>query len=268
MRRQCEYLRIRLAGLFLLTASVAVFASRAAAQQPPSRLVGLGATRGDLQGYLAECERLASTSTMSVEARENYRRDAAAVRERLSNGDFRVGDQIVLAVQGFDSLSKTFDVRDGQILSLPRLPDIPLHGVLRSEIRSYLTQQLSHYLRQPDVRATALLRLAVLGEVRSPGFYRVAADVPLSEALMAAGGPTSTSDLDHSVLKRDGNELLSREALRDALASGATLDQLNLRGGDEIVVAPRSSRNWTSVLQTSALLASVFVALRASHIRF
>jgi protein involved in polysaccharide export with SLBB domain len=108
----------------------------------------------------------------------------------------------------------------------------------------------------------------VLGEVRTPGFYRVASDVPLSEALMAAGGPMPTADLDRAAVRRDDQEVLSREALRDALASGATLDQLNLRDGDAIVVAARSGRNWQNVIQTTALVASVLVALRASKIRF
>jgi protein involved in polysaccharide export with SLBB domain len=268
MQRERKYLGLRVAGALLVLTSMALVAPRAAAQQSALPRVGVGATRGDLQGYLAECEHLAAGSTVSVVKREGYLRNAAAVRERLSDGDFRVGDQIVLSVQGFDSLSKTFVVRDRELLSLPGLPDIPLHGVLRSEIRAYLSEQLSRYLRNPDVRATAMLRLAVLGEVRTPGFYRVAADVPLSEALMAAGGPTATSDLNRAVVRRADHEVLTREALRDALASGATLDQLNLRAGDEIFVAARSGRNWQSVLQTSALLASAFVAVRAAHIRF
>jgi protein involved in polysaccharide export with SLBB domain len=268
MRRERKCLGLRVAGTLLLATSMALVAPRAAAQQSALPRVGVGATRGDLESYLAECERLASATTVSVEAREAYLRSAAVVRERLSDGDFRAGDQIVLSVQGFDSLSKTFLVRDGELLTLPGLQDIPLHGVLRSEIRTYLTQQVSRYLRNPDVRATAMLRVAVLGDVRSPGFYRVASDVPLSEVLMAAGGPTPTSDLSGAVVRRDDHQVLSREALRDALASGATLDQLNLRAGDEIFVATQKGRNWQTLIQTTALLASVFVAFRAARIRF
>jgi len=266
MRHQGFHLGLPLAGALLL-ASIALITPRAGAQSTTPR-VGAGATRGDLAGYLVECERLASASTVSVEAREAYRRSAAAVRQRLSDGDFRAGDQIVLSVQGFDSLTKTFVVRDGELLSLPGLPDIPLHGVLRSEVQSYLAEQLSLYLRHPDVRATAMVRLAVLGEVRTPCFYRVASDVPLSEALMAAGGPTQSSDLDRTVVRREDHDVLSHDAMRDALASGATLDQLNLRAGDEIFVATRTGRSWQSLIQTTALVASAFVALRASHLRF
>ena len=268
MRRQWKHLGVRIVGTMLVATGAALMAPRAAAQQSAVPRVGVGATRGDLQGYLAECERLAATSSVSVEARQTYRRNAEALRERLSEGDFRVGDLIVLTVQGFDSLSNTFTVRDGELLSLPGIPDIPLHGVLRSEIRSYLTEQLSRYLRHPEVRATTMLRLAVLGEVGKPGYYKVSTDAPLSEALMAAGGPTSGSDLGRAVVRRSGQELLSRDALRDALASGATPDELNLRAGDELFVAPKGGRNWQAVLQTTALLASAFVAVRAAHVRF
>ena len=268
MRREYKQLGLRFAGGLLVVIGAVRVAPRALAQQSALPRVGGEATRGDLQGYLAECERLASTSSISVEARQSYRRNAEVVRERLSDGDFRVGDLIVLTVQGFDSLSNTFTVRDGELLSLPGIPDIPLHGVLRSEIRSYLTEQLSRYLRHPEVRATTMLRLAVLGEVGKPGYYKVATDAPLSEALMAAGGPTSGSDLGRAVVRRSGQELLSRGDLRDALASGATPDQLNLRAGDELVVAAKAGTNWQALLQTTALLASAFVALRAAHIRF
>lgn len=267
MRRQYKYLGLHVAGILLVVIGAALSAPQAAAQQSAIPRAG-GATRGDLQGYLAECERLAATNSISVEARQTYKRNADVVRERLSEGDFRVGDLIVLTVQGFDSLSNTFTVRDGELLSLPGIPDIPLHGVLRSEIRSYLTEQLSRYLRNPEVRATTMLRLALLGEVSKPGYYKVSTDAPLSEALMAAGGPTSGSDLGRSVVRRSGQELLSRTQLRDALASGATPDQLNLRAGDEIYIGAKSGTNWQGLLQTTALLASAFVALRAAHIRF
>ena len=268
MRREHKCLGLQVAGILLVVIGAALIAPGAAAQQSALPRAGGGATRGDLQGYLAECERLAATNSISVEARQSYKRNAEVVRERLSEGDFRVGDLIVLTVQGFDSLSNTFTVRDGELLSLPGIPDIPLHGVLRSEIRSYLTEQLSRYLRNPEIRATTMLRLALLGEVSKPGYYKVATDAPLSEALMAAGGPTSGSDLGRAVIRRSGQELLSHAQLRDALASGATADQLNLRAGDEIYIGAKSGTNWQSLLQTTALLASAFVALRAAHIRF
>jgi SLBB domain-containing protein len=268
MQPQRKNLARRIAGILVLATSLTLSAGAASAQQSVLPRVGLGATRGDLEGYLAQCEHLASLGNVSPEERNAYLRKAAVVRERLSDGDFRVGDQVVLSVQGFDSLSKTFVVRDGELLSLPGIPDIPLHGVLRAEIRPYLTAQLSRYLRGPDVRATVMLRMAVLGEVRSPGFYRIASDVPLSEVLMAAGGPTSSSDIDRAVVRRGDHEVLSHEGLRDALAAGATLDQLNLRAGDEIFVAARSGRNWQTIIQTTAIVASAFVALRAAHLRF
>src|SRR5690349_6354329 len=96
MRREYKQLGLRFAGGLLVVIGVALVAPRALAQQSALPRVGGEATRGDLQGYLAECERLASTSSISVEARQSYRRNAEVVRERLSDGDFRVGDLIVL----------------------------------------------------------------------------------------------------------------------------------------------------------------------------
>jgi len=225
----------------------------------------LGATRAQLDSSAGEAERLARADGLSSSDREAYRLAASLMRERLVEGDFQVGDQIALEVRGQDSLTATFVVREGRLLALPMLSEIQLRGVLRSELRQYLEEQIGRYVRNPTVHATALLRIAVLGEVRNPGFYRVAADVPLSEALMAAGGPTAAADLKTTHVKRDTKDVLAPGALRGALASGATLDRLSLRSGDEIVVGARRGMNWSTVLQSVTVIVSVTALLLTRH---
>ena len=83
----------------------------------------------------------------------------------------------------------------------------------------------------------------------------------VSDAIMTAGGPTATADVERSVIRRSGKELLDQKAARAAIASGRTLDQLSVRAGDEIVVGRRRERNMATTIQAAALLLGVAVSI-------
>lgn len=169
------------------------------------------------------------------------------IRARLEGGDLQVGDQIELSVVGQEVYSDTFVVASGRVLSLPGLPDIPLQGVLRSETRDYLTKQLARYIREPQVRVRTMIRLSVFGSVGRPGFYQIPADVLATDAIMAAGGPAGDADPSKVVVRRGNTEIWPRDALQEAMRQGLTLDQLNLRAGDELVLDPRKRPGGMSV---------------------
>ncbi len=122
------------------------------------------------------------------------------------------------------------------MLVLPGLRDIPLAGVLRSEIQEYLTKQIGKYVRDPQIRAQALIRISVFGEVGKTGYYQMPADAFASDAIMLAGGPKTDVAPSRTVVKRAGREIVSRDVFQGAVQGGLTLDQLNLQAGDEISV--------------------------------
>ena len=218
------------------------------------------ATREALEARAAAAEKAATSGP--EDQRAANRQEAAVLRERLKNGDFQVGDRIALTILGGAApLVDTAVVRDGRTLVLPNLPAIPLQGVLHSEIDDYLTTQLSHYIKHPTVQATPLIRLGVLGEVKSPGFFAMPTDILVSDAIMRAGGPTGQADINKTTIKRGTNEVWSDRALREAISSGMTLDQLNLRPGDQLVIAPRSSRNLVQVLQVTGILLGIGLSI-------
>jgi protein involved in polysaccharide export with SLBB domain len=224
-------------------------------------------TRADLEGLAQRATRLAASDAVQPRERVALSVLGRSFRERLTEGDFEPGDEILLRVDGQDSLSGTFSVREKQLLTLPTLPDISLRGVLHSELRQYLTREIGRYVRDPEVRATALVRIAVLGEVRNPGFYRLASDVPLSDALTLAGGPTPQADLTRSVVKRNAAEVIPHGSLSQALARGATLDQLSIRAGDEVFVGERHHWNWQATVQSAVGVLGVLVSYQLLHRR-
>ncbi len=163
---------------------------------------------------------------------------AAAIRSRLEEGDFKPGERVWMRVDSEPALSDTFTVTPDRALALPPPVnhEISLKGVLRSELRTYLAQQLSQYLRAPALRARALVRLSVQGGVVRPGYYAVPVDGVLSDALMAAGGTLPTAKPAKMRLERAGQRLLGGNDLAQAIAQGRTLDDLSLQDGDQLVV--------------------------------
>src|SRR5205814_8648882 len=79
-----------------------------------------------------------------------------------------------------------------------------------------------------------------LGEVERPVFEQGAADAPVSDALMAAGGPTKDAKLTGTHIDRIGRDGVAGSDLQEAIARGATVDGMGLRSGDQIIVPRRS----------------------------
>jgi protein involved in polysaccharide export with SLBB domain len=149
------------------------------------------------------------------------------------------GDQVVLVVEGDTTLSKTFTVREGVLIDLPTIGPISLAGVPRAQIESHMNTQLAKYLRKPTVRARALVRIGVLGEVAHPGFYTVSPETGIADALAQAGGVTQLARIDALTINRNGMIQTDEEPARRALAAGTSIDQLGMVSGDQVVVPLR-----------------------------
>jgi polysaccharide export outer membrane protein len=150
--------------------------------------------------------------------------------------DFRPGDRIILRVEGEQTLTDTFTVREGPAIELPAIGRVSLAGVRRQEIEPYLKVELGKYLRSPILRARALVRIGILGELTRPGFYNVPSDALVSDLLNVAGGPTKDSKADQSRIERAGSTVVKSDSLRRALSAGLTVGQVGLHSGDELFV--------------------------------
>jgi protein involved in polysaccharide export with SLBB domain len=193
-------------------------------------------SRQELQALLNRLELAGRSSGYSDVLRQEAMEEAASVRARLAQGDFRPGDRILLGVDRQASLSDTFTVQAGQVIDLPGVGEVSLAGVMRGELESRLQQFLVQYVRDPNVRAWPLLRIGVVGAVARPGFYYISADAVVADVVMAAGGPTPQGNLQKVQAERGEQSLLTTGELREAMAAGNTLGELGLRSGDRFVV--------------------------------
>jgi hypothetical protein len=196
-----------------------------------------------------------------IEAAQRQNRTATAflLKSRLERGDFQEGDKIVVVLEGAQSVLDTLQVRSGKVLQFPRMGEVQLNGVLRSELTDIVRQHLARYLTTPVVRATPLLPVAVFGKVSAPGYYHSAADVVLRDLIMRAG-PLGESDMNKIVVKRAGEVIWTAADMRVALTDGLSLDGLHLRAGDEIYVPERRRLNTTTII---ALLSSTLALTMA-----
>lgn len=249
--RYSAALRRRVGRMAPLVAASVLVASTALGQTVVPNPGRSGYSRADLEQAAAEAERNPKT-----------RAEAAALRTRLQSGDFAPGDRIYLELRGDSAVFDTLTVRSGPSLRIPNVPDVPLRGVLRSELQDYLTKYLARYYRNPDVRTESLIRLSVLGEVGKPGFYDFNSDLLLTDAIMTAGGPTGAAAIERSTIRRGKTVILAKERVRRAAQSGATLDRLGLRPGDEISVGQRRKRLDTqTILGITGAAASLALTL-------
>lgn len=219
-------------------------------------------TRAELEALLERLDLAARSGAYSESLRGWTRGEAALIRKRLEAGDFRIGDQVVLTVEAEPVLSDTFVVVPGPLLPLPVVGEVPLTGVLRSELEGRLREHLAKFIREPVVRATSLLRITVLGPgIAKPGFYTVPSEALLTDALTLAGGPSGTARLDRLRLEREGTNVLEGQRLELAIAEGQTLDQLGVRAGDRLVLPAIPQRSWYQNLRTVGALIALPAAI-------
>jgi hypothetical protein len=202
------------------------------------------ATREELKTALAATEEAAKQS--SGRTQEKLRRDASAIKFRLEMGDLLPGHRIALRVPSADSvLSDTFTVRGDQSIRLPDIPDIPLRGVLDSELEGMLKTTLARYLKEPDLTASTLVRVQLSGGIGRAGFHMVPLETPITDVIMLGGGPSGTVNLRESVVRRGTEVLIDADAFGTMLQGGVTVGDMALRDGDEIVVPlPATGVSW------------------------
>lgn len=174
---------------------------------------------------------------------------------------FLPGDPVAVEVEGEPTLTGTFTVVQGPALALPGVGEVSLAGVSRAGVQAHLRAELARYLRDPVVRARALVRVAVTGQVRTPGFFTIPGDALLSDAIMAAGGPLPAAKLAEARIDRGGTRVWDGREVRDALSRGLTLDQMGLRPGDELHVPPDTGGRGAGLLRAATVVPAAVLAV-------
>ncbi len=219
------------------------------------------ALRADLVARVAKVEQELASGQLTGANQNRAKAELAAIRQRLEQGDFKVGDRFVLTFRQDSVRTDTASVRDSLMVSLLTLPDVSLAGVLRSELDDRLNAHVARFVKNASVRSSVLTRISIRGAVQGPGFYYAPPDRPVSDLVMLAGGPLVSANLDQLELRRGAVVLLKLKDSKRVVKDGRTLEQLDIQSGDEVIISAKRGRPaFSSVIQLLFVFSSLFFA--------
>ena len=244
----------------MLLSSLAATEAGGQARSAPELLV----SRADLTAAATRAEVAAAKGDPAQRAENAL--TAAAIRQRLRDGDLQVGDRVIVTIISDAVHRDTVVVRSGRSLELLGMIIVPVAGVLRSELQDRVSTEVLKYVKAQQIEVTPLMRVGILGAVARPGYFAFASDIPLTDAIMGAGGPTYPPTF--NVRPCDGGIRSTGRLAKRARRSPAGLPSINsvYPAGDELVVGQRRElgpagtawhgrRAWRAVSPCSSLCA-------------
>lgn len=113
-----------------------------------------------------------------------------------SVGVLRPGDALKIAVWGEKDLNGEYLIDARGLVQIPGLGDVVVAGLTPMEVKARLSEQLVRRgIVTPEISVQSLIRVSVLGEVRSPGLLSVEPGTNLIHLITLAGGPTERANL-------------------------------------------------------------------------
>jgi len=158
---------------------------------------------------------------------------------RTETEHIRVGDTLVVTVSGQPQLSGNFSVGIDGTITVPDVGAVRLVGSKPSEAARILTTSIGTIIQAPRVAVVVAQRrvqVAILGEVRVPGKYLLAAGDGVVEAIASAGGLGEFANGNAIYLVREDEPVRIRFRMKDLLEGGDSARSFVLRDGDLIVV--------------------------------
>ena len=218
------------------------------------------ATRTEIAGRVAALETQTAGAQLKGDAKVQALSELATLRNRLARGDFQVGDRFLFTVTIDSSRTDTIVVRDNNTVTVTSLPDLSLNGVLRSELDGVLEAHVLRYLKNARVNTVPLTSMSISGAVARPGFYWASPDRPLSELIMMAGGPSMEANIRELEVRRASNVVLRSKDSREAMIRGYTIEQMDIRSGDEVKIPTKRKISWGPIIQLLFVASSLFFA--------
>lgn len=176
---------------------------------------------------------------------------------------YRIGAGDLISVQVFqepDLSSDKIQVDDVGRIQIPLAGDILAAGLTGPELAAVIAERLGReFIRYPrvvvSVVSTREQSVAVEGEVKMPGVYKVTPNDTLLSAIARAQSPTNVARLDEVIVFRtvNGRRMGARFDLREIRTGRAPDPQI--LGGDVIVVGFSSLKGvYRDILQAAPLL--------------
>lgn len=153
-----------------------------------------------------------------------------------------------------DQITGDYFIQQDGNLQLPFIGLVKTTNIDFKEIKNTIFKKYSDLYKDPALTIQPLLRINILGEVRTPGYYYVTDIEKMSGILALAGGVTGAAATDDIIIIRGGQEIeLSKS---EVIEKGNTAADLGLQSGDRIFI-PRSF--WADAGQYGLILSGIAV---------
>lgn len=151
-------------------------------------------------------------------------------------GTLRPGDLLKIHVYRDSELSGEYLIDSRGTLQIPGIGVVRAAGYDPSEVKERLIAALRERgFSQPEIAVQPLVRVSVLGEVRTPQLYSVDPGTSLLQLVSVAGGPTERANIERVRVVRDGRAFnVNLESAFEGSATGRIVLNSN-----DVVYIPR-----------------------------
>ncbi len=161
-----------------------------------------------------------------------------------ANGEYRIGPEDVLdiAVWNNTAISRTVPVRPDGKISLPLLNDVQAAGLTPMQLRDVLTKTLAEYVPTPEisviVREVRSFKVAVIGEIKTPGRYELKSRTTVLDVLAQAGSFSDFASRGRIFILRPNGTTVKRIPFNynKVIAADGEHENFFLQPGDIVVV--------------------------------
>jgi len=155
-------------------------------------------------------------------------------------------DQITITVWRQDDLKTSAVIEPDGNIHMTLAGGVKAAGLTPSELARQIEQKLAPYIKEPKVNVAVTeissRKVLVLGEVKTPGLYKMSADMNAWEAIAKAGGFGSDANRVHLVVVREQSDKVARAEVitMNSLSAQSTGGQVapRLQNHDILYVMP------------------------------
>jgi polysaccharide export outer membrane protein len=139
---------------------------------------------------------LAVLAGFAAGANAQQHTDSNVAVHAYGDSEFRLGPDDVIEVSVYQDkeLDRTVPVRPDGKISLPLIGEMPASGKTATDLQKEIAQKLKQYLADPTVTVVVKEvnspKVSILGEVKTPGMYKIKDHATLIDAIASAGGLT------------------------------------------------------------------------------
>ena len=161
-----------------------------------------------------------------------------------AGGEYRIGPEDVLdiAVWNNTTISRAVPVRPDGWISLPLLNDVQAAGLTPMQLRDILAKRLAAFMPSPEVsvivREIKSFKVAVIGEIKTPGHYELKSRTTVLDILAKAGPFSDFAARRRIVVLRLNGQAMKRIPFNydKVIAADGEHENFFLQPGDIVVV--------------------------------